>query len=113
MGSSSGIVCLIVMCMVVSAPHAQAAVTCSSVAISLTPCLDYVQNGGTIPTLCCTGVRSLYRNADTTAKRQTVCNCLKGFAGSTSYPLAAGIPGKCGASIPYKIAPSTDCNKVT
>ncbi|XP_047332947.1 non-specific lipid-transfer protein 1-like [Impatiens glandulifera] len=113
MGSSSGIVCLIVMCMVVSAPHAQAAVTCGSVVSALSPCLGYARSGGTIPALCCTGVKNLYRNAATTADRQAACYCLKTLIGSNSYPNAPGIPGKCGVSIPYKIAPSTDCNKVT
>ncbi|XP_047333523.1 non-specific lipid-transfer protein 1-like [Impatiens glandulifera] len=113
MGSSSGIVCLIVMCMVVSAPHAQAAITCGSVVSAISSCLDYARGGGVIPPICCTGVKNLYRNAATTPDRQTVCTCLKKLTGSaTSYPYASEIPGKCGVSIPYKISPSTDCAKL-
>nr|B3A0N2.1 RecName: Full=Non-specific lipid-transfer protein; Short=LTP [Lycium barbarum] len=29
-----------------------------------------------------------------------------------NYGIAAGLPGKCGVNIPYKISPSTDCSKV-
>ncbi|XP_047330111.1 non-specific lipid-transfer protein 1-like [Impatiens glandulifera] len=97
MGSSSGIACLVVMCMVLSAPHAQAAVTCGSVASALSPCIGYVTKGGVVPPACCNGIKNLYKAATTTPDRKTVCTCLKGFAGSTSYPLAAGIPGKCGS----------------
>nr|GMD11789.1 non-specific lipid-transfer protein 1-like [Ipomoea batatas]GME08785.1 non-specific lipid-transfer protein 1-like [Ipomoea batatas] len=91
--------------------HAQS-MTCSTVATDLYPCLNYVKNGGAVPMSCCDGIRSLYRAAVTTADRQTVCKCLKNVAGSITglkLDLAAGLPQKCGVSIPYNISPSINC----
>ncbi|KAL2500379.1 Non-specific lipid-transfer protein 3 [Forsythia ovata] len=117
--ASSGIVkamCLVVITVALVAPLAEAAVSCSPVVTSLKPCFSYVQGGNiVIPAACCDGIKSLYGAAKTTPYRQAVCNCLKSLAGSSSginFNKAAGLPGKCGVSIPYKIAPSTDCSKV-
>ncbi|KAK9289542.1 hypothetical protein L1049_007698 [Liquidambar formosana] len=110
------IACMVlIMCMVVVAPGAEAAITCGQVTSSLAPCITYLRSGGTPSASCCNGVKSLNNAAKTTADRQAACNCLKSAAGSISginYGLAAGLPGKCGVSIPYKISPSTDCSKV-
>ncbi|KAA8517650.1 hypothetical protein F0562_015124 [Nyssa sinensis] len=116
--ASSGLLkvaCVVFMCMLVTAPHAQAAITCGTVATSLAPCLGYLKNGGAVPVNCCNGVRGLNNAAKTAADRQTACNCLKSAAGSISgvnLANAANLPGKCGVNIPYKISPSTDCSKV-
>ncbi|CAK7339023.1 unnamed protein product [Dovyalis caffra] len=101
--------------MVVGAPLAQAAISCGQVTSSLSQCIGYVQKGGAVPPLCCSGIRSVNSAAKTTPDRQGVCNCLKSLAGRLSgvrYDLAAGLPSKCGVSIPYKISPSTDCSRV-
>ena len=53
--------------------------------------------------------------ANVKADRQTACNCLKRAANSVSginLDLAGVLPQRCGVNIPYKISPSTDCNKV-
>ncbi|PIN05766.1 hypothetical protein CDL12_21691 [Handroanthus impetiginosus] len=92
----------------------EAAISCSSVASYLNPCLPYVTNKGPLGG-CCNGIKGLFAAAKTTADRQSVCNCLKSLAGSTagiSPDKAAGLPGQCGINIPYKISPSTDCAKV-
>ncbi|KAK9290876.1 hypothetical protein L1049_009054 [Liquidambar formosana] len=110
--------CIVLICMVVGAsPHAEAAITCGAVVNSLTPCIPYVTTGGAVPANCCSGIKSLYGAAQTTADRQSVCRCLKSAASGISYTsynlaLAAGLPAKCGINIPYKISPSTDCNSV-
>nr|XP_017245496.1 PREDICTED: non-specific lipid-transfer protein 1-like [Daucus carota subsp. sativus] len=60
------------------------------------------------PPGCCSGVRSLNGMAKTPVDRKQACTCLKSVFGSIkgiNYGLAAGLPGKCGVSIPYKISP--------
>ena len=101
-----------VMCMVVvSAPMAQA-ITCGQVVSALAPCMSYLQNGGAVPAQCCNGVRGLNSAAKNTADRQAACNCIKQAAGNVpnfNANNAAGLPGKCGVNIPYKISTSTNC----
>ncbi|KAL6008756.1 hypothetical protein ACLOJK_021982 [Asimina triloba] len=69
----------------------------------------------TQPATCYNGIRYLNGATKMTPDRQTACNCLKSVAGSIKgfkINLATGLLGKCGASVPYKIAPSTDCSQV-
>ena len=108
-------VCVVLMCMVMGAPIAQAAITCGQVSSSLGPCVPYLKAGGAVPPPCCSGIKSLSGAATTTPDRQQACKCLKSAASSISginYNLASGLPGKCGVSIPYKISPSTNCDSV-
>nr|AAL27855.1 lipid transfer protein precursor [Davidia involucrata] len=105
----------VLMCMVVSAPHAEAAITCGTVTVSLAPCLNYLKKGGPVPPACCNGIKSLNAAAKTTADRQAACNCLKTASTSIAginLSYASSLPGKCGVNVPYKISPSTDCSKV-
>ncbi|KAK3015326.1 hypothetical protein RJ639_007269 [Escallonia herrerae] len=117
MASVSGmlkVACVVVMCMVMTAPYAKAAVSCGMVASNVAPCIGYLQKGGPVPANCCSGVRKLASAATTTPDRQAVCKCLKSAAGNVpgvNLSNAAGLPGKCGVNIPYKISPSTDCTK--
>ena len=110
--------CFVFACIVVSsAPKAEAAIQCGQVVRYLTPCISYVANGGTVPAECCSGIKSLYSLAHTTADRQSVCKCLKQAVSGVPYTafnlgLAAGLPNKCGVNIPYKISPSTNCSNV-
>ncbi|KAK9291195.1 hypothetical protein L1049_009383 [Liquidambar formosana] len=116
--ASSGILslaCVVLISMVLVAPHAEAAVTCGQVTSSLSPCLPYLKGAGPLQPGCCNGIRSLNSAAKTTPDRQAACRCLKQAASSISginLGLASGLPGKCGMSIPYKISPSTNCNSV-
>ncbi|RDX62173.1 hypothetical protein CR513_59510, partial [Mucuna pruriens] len=113
--ASLKVACVVaVMCMaVVTAPAAQAAVTCGQVASAISPCLNYLRSGGAPGAACCNGVSSLNAAAQTTADRQAACNCLKTLAnnmgGSLNANNAAALPGKCGVNIPYKISTSTNC----
>ncbi|KAL5550621.1 hypothetical protein UlMin_000797 [Ulmus minor] len=104
----------VLMVMVVAAPLAQAAISCGQVSSSLAPCFNYLKVGGVVPAACCNGVRGLNNAAKTTPDRQAACRCLKAASGSIkglNPSLASGLPGKCGVNIPYKISPSTDCNR--
>ncbi|XP_030519854.1 non-specific lipid-transfer protein 1-like [Rhodamnia argentea] len=108
--------CVLLACMVAAAPAARAAVTCGQVTGAMTPCIPYARSGaGPVPATCCNGIRSLNSAARTTPDRQAACKCLKSVSGSISglnYGVVAGLPGKCGVSIPYKISPSTNCDSV-
>ncbi|KAL2479346.1 Non-specific lipid-transfer protein 3 [Abeliophyllum distichum] len=117
--ASSGIVkamCFVLIAVALVAPLAEAAISCGAVVGSLRPCLGYVQNSSPIvPPACCNGIRGLYASAKTPADRRSICYCLKSLASSykgINFNKAAGLPGKCGVNIPYKISPSTDCSKV-
>ncbi|XP_030538578.1 non-specific lipid-transfer protein 1-like [Rhodamnia argentea] len=107
---------LLLACLVAaSSPVARAAITCSQVTSSLAPCLGYLMGGGALSGPCCSGVQSLNGAARTTPDRQATCRCLQSAAGSmpgVNLNLAAGLPGKCGVNVPYKISPSTNCNSV-
>lgn len=109
--------CLVLACMAISAPKgAKADISCDQVVRNLTPCISYVANGGSVAAACCSGIKSLYDAAKTTADRKSVCKCLKQAINGIPYTsynlgLAAGLPNKCGVNLPYKISPSADCNK--
>ncbi|XP_030466790.2 non-specific lipid-transfer protein 1-like [Syzygium oleosum] len=107
---------LLLACLVAaSSPAACAAVTCSQVTTTLAPCIGYLRGAAPLPDTCCSGVKSLNGAAQTTADRQAACRCLQSAAGSIpgiDFNLAAGLPGKCGVNVPYKISPSTNCNSV-
>ncbi|XP_010091033.2 non-specific lipid-transfer protein 1 [Morus notabilis] len=114
MASSSVVKLVVCLAVVVGAPLAEA-ITCGQVSSSVAPCINYLKVGGAVPAACCNGVRSLNSAAKTTADRQAACNCLKTASASIkgiNLSLAAGLPGKCGVSVPYKISPSTNCNSV-
>ena len=109
------LICMTFASMLLVAPLAEAAISCGTVTSYLAPCIPYLRSGGNLPTACCNGVSSLNKMASTTPDRQTACGCLKNAYNSISGikpALAAGLPGKCGVSIPYKISPTTDCSKV-
>ncbi|KAL5991289.1 hypothetical protein ACLOJK_012196 [Asimina triloba] len=104
---------LMVLC-VVAAPYSEAAMTCGTVGSAITPCFGYLTKKGPLVTKCCSGVVSLNNAAKSTQDRQTACSCLqKAAKGMDGLDLgrAAGLPAKCGVSIPYKISPDTDCSK--
>ncbi|CAK8575164.1 unnamed protein product [Lathyrus sativus] len=118
MARSLKLACVVlVICMVVIAPMAEAALTCGTVTSDMTPCLAYLEGPNTAspPPACCAGVKKLLSAAASTPDRQAACNCLKSAAGAISNlnpNNAAVLPGKCGVSIPYKISTSTNCNTV-
>ncbi|KAL8517056.1 hypothetical protein ACS0TY_015332 [Phlomoides rotata] len=110
--------CMLLIAVVLAvavAPRSEAALTCGSVVSYLRPCIPYVVSNGPLGG-CCGGIKGLYGAATTPTDRKVVCSCLKSLASQYSGAYlgkAAGLPAKCGVSIPYKISPSTDCSKVT
>lgn len=107
-------VVLLVMVVVALAPHADAALNCGRVTSLLVPCAGYLKNGGRVPRTCCKGVRTLVAAARTTSDRRTACYCLKGAYGGfpgIKVPNAQSLPSRCGAKVPYKISPNTDCSR--
>ncbi|GMI71912.1 hypothetical protein HRI_000860500 [Hibiscus trionum] len=121
--ASSGVLKLaslmLIVCMAATiAPEAaDAAISCNNVLNYLFPCISYVQNGGQPAAACCNGVKTLYGQAQTSVDRQNVCKCIKSAVNGIPYSRinignAESLPDKCNLHIPYKISPSTDCNKV-
>ncbi|TVU32590.1 hypothetical protein EJB05_24327, partial [Eragrostis curvula] len=98
------------------APCAEAALSCSTVYNTLMPCLPYVQSGGTVARACCSGIQRLVSVARTTPDRRAICTCLKdvaaGAAGGPYISRAAGLPGRCGVPLPYKLSPNMNCNSI-
>ncbi|KAJ4980109.1 hypothetical protein NE237_010889 [Protea cynaroides] len=92
---------LVMACMVVASPHADAAITCGD---DLLPFLSYLRSSGFVPAGCYNSIRSL----------NTACGCLKSTYSSVSEikrALASSLPSSCGVRLPYKISPSIDCSK--
>jgi hypothetical protein len=109
------ITCLVLVCMVASAPKKAKALNfsvCSDVRNVLRSCSDYFNNGGSVPASCCTAVKWLY-NLPTTWGRQSFCTCLQQF--TIWRPKIANnvrqLPKECGLNLPYEFTPSLDCNK--
>ncbi|MGF2531731.1 non-specific lipid-transfer protein [Ralstonia pseudosolanacearum] len=107
---------ILVICVVMTAPYAEASMTCGLVVTKLHACLSYLSSGGALSAGCCSGVKSLNEAANNTPDRQAACKCLKTAAGNIpglNLDRAASLADKCGVSIPYKFSPSMDCSKVT
>ncbi|KAF5816368.1 putative plant lipid transfer protein/Par allergen [Helianthus annuus] len=105
--------CVVVTCMVVAAPYAEAVFSCARVAASLRPCLPYLTNGGgDVPPGCCTGILALNASATTTVARQATCNCVQSSISGINFGLAAGLPGMCGVTgnVLANISLNTDCS---
>ncbi|MBD4019012.1 hypothetical protein GUI04_08260 [Xanthomonas citri pv. citri] len=101
--------------MVVSAPYAEAALTCGQVVSKMLPCLGYLRTGGAVPPACCMGLKSLNSATQAVPDRKTACGCLK--TASSSYAginpnNAVGLPGKCGVNLSFKFSPNIDCSKI-
>ncbi|KAH0642506.1 hypothetical protein KY290_034090 [Solanum tuberosum] len=92
-----------------------ATLTCNTVYTTLEPCLGYVLGGGlSVPSECCSGIKSLLNGARTIADRQSACKCIKSVvSSSSSVPVsrAAKLPGICKANVPFNISPHVDCSK--
>nr|XP_017245084.1 PREDICTED: non-specific lipid-transfer protein [Daucus carota subsp. sativus] len=114
----SSFVAMMVMYMVLATtPNAEAVLTCGQVTGALAPCLGYLRSQVNVPVplTCCNGVRGLNNAARTTLDKRTACGCLKQTANAVTglnLNAAAGLPARCGVNIPYKISPTTDCNRV-
>ncbi|OIW19045.1 hypothetical protein TanjilG_10606 [Lupinus angustifolius] len=109
------VVVVLMYMVVIIAPVAKADVDCGQVVSFIAPCINYLMNGGAVPGGCCDGVKNLVLLAQTTADKQTACNCLKAQAAAIStFKNANGeaLPGKCGVNLPYKISNSANCDNI-
>uniref|UniRef100_M1DPJ0 Non-specific lipid-transfer protein n=1 Tax=Solanum tuberosum TaxID=4113 RepID=M1DPJ0_SOLTU len=88
-----------------------ATITCNLVYSSLEPCLGYVLGGGglSVPSDCCSRIRSLHRAARTTTDRQIYCRCLKNTVGPNAAPTrisrAIKLPTICNVNYFVKVTP--------
>ncbi|KAK9755132.1 hypothetical protein RND81_01G004600 [Saponaria officinalis] len=96
------------------APHASQAVNCGQVVQLLMPCLSYLKKGVGPTDTCCTGVKTLYKTAATTADKRMVCACIKQSAKAydIDYGYANKLPPKCNVKIDYTITPNFDCSTI-
>lgn len=106
----------VLVCMLVAAAHqhVDASLTCAEITTLLTPCIPYAIVGGTVPTICCEGIKTLNAASNGTADDRAACSCimngLKPIPG-INYDLVGTLPEACGTTCPYKITPTTDCSK--
>ncbi|CAN1196235.1 Non-specific lipid-transfer protein [Linum perenne] len=95
---------------------AQSTVTCPSALLQLLPCLTYLTKQAPSPSpQCCSNVKQLNDEANTTPIRQLVCNCIKSAAVSYHVDpiVAKGLPELCHANVPVPIDPKFDCSKIS
>ncbi|KAI3759936.1 hypothetical protein L1987_50323 [Smallanthus sonchifolius] len=107
------VVALIAMVIAMVPRLTESAVTCRLVVSSLTPCATYLIRGGQVPTKCCNGVKSLYKDANTISDRQMACQCMEQaskLVPGIKIKYAGDLPEKCDVHIPYKITPTFDCS---
>ncbi|KAL1193802.1 Non-specific lipid-transfer protein 6 [Cardamine amara subsp. amara] len=106
---------LLAVCLILALHCGEAAVTCETVAEDLYPCISYVAQGGSVPDTCCTGIRTLNSQAQTTEDRQSICRCIKSAMGGApldSINNALSLPAKCGVNLPFNPSPSTNCDSI-
>ncbi|XP_021723393.1 non-specific lipid-transfer protein-like [Chenopodium quinoa] len=113
---------IVAICMVLGATSRaiEAALSCSGVSDTLSPCMPYLKGSGptqaTPSESCCAGVRSLKATAEQTGEHRALCECMKSTAASIkglNNDLAAKLPAQCGVTMSYTFSPNTDCTKVT
>ncbi|KAK4377444.1 hypothetical protein RND71_003740 [Anisodus tanguticus] len=107
------IACFVLLCMVVVAPHVEAAMTCGQVQAGIVNCLPYLQNRGPLGA-CCGVIKGLVNAAKAQEDRRTACGCVKTAVNvikGINFGKAAGLSGVCGAKIPFALSPSVDCSK--
>ncbi|KAL9261471.1 Non-specific lipid-transfer protein-like protein [Drosera capensis] len=101
---------VLIICVMVALPQAEAAIACNKVVESLLPCIGYLRAGGAVSGSCCNGVR--YIVTLPTAEKRIACACAKQIIISFGVNLgyANSLPGKCGASFGYTISLNLDCS---
>ncbi|CAN0892619.1 Non-specific lipid-transfer protein Cw18 [Linum grandiflorum] len=95
---------------------AQQPITCSSTLLQLLPCLTYITKQTPSPSpQCCSNVKLLNDEANTTPIRQQICTCIKSAAIAYHVdPIAAkGLPDLCHVNVPVPIDPNVDCSKIS
>ncbi|CAI9112889.1 OLC1v1013392C1 [Oldenlandia corymbosa var. corymbosa] len=112
MGSKSTLLiklfCVILLGLLILAPHAEAVIGCGTVNNILMPCTLYIR-GGPLTRICCSNIKALKASAATKADRQAVCRCLERIAKAKVLARAPRILRQCGVSIPYALNPNINC----
>ncbi|KAM7270016.1 hypothetical protein ACFE04_029230 [Oxalis oulophora] len=89
------------------------ALYCTEVGTRLSPCFNYIINGGsTVPAPCCESAKTVLNIAMMNANLQTNCNCLKSIVSSLSGMKAANvvqIPTGCGFQSPFTNTMNNEC----
>ncbi|CAN0900221.1 Non-specific lipid-transfer protein [Linum grandiflorum] len=95
---------------------AQQPITCSSALLQLLPCLTYITKQTPSPSpQCCSNVKLLNDEANTTPIRQQICTCIKSAAIAYHVDpiVAKGLPDLCQVNVPVPIDPNVDCTKIS
>ncbi|CAH9092493.1 unnamed protein product [Cuscuta epithymum] len=92
------------------------ALNCEQVETTISPCREYLRDGGaTPPKECCDAVKSLVSIAPSQQDRQTACECLKAAASHSDIKvdLAAKLPTDCGVPATVPISPNINCQIIS
>ncbi|CAN0892615.1 Non-specific lipid-transfer protein 5 [Linum grandiflorum] len=95
---------------------AQQPITCPSTLLQLLPCLTYLTKQTPSPSpQCCSNVKTLNDEANTTPIRQQICTCIKSAAVAyhVDPTVAKGLPDLCHVNVPVPIDPNVDCSKIS
>ncbi|CAL5053207.1 unnamed protein product [Urochloa decumbens] len=98
-----------------AAPARAAGISCIGLLNDLSLCLNFLQGDADEPNdRCCQGVKRIFAAADTTAKKQATCKCLKSAFNLVDADLYATqtLTGDCGVPLSYTISPDTDCSDI-
>ncbi|WJX82308.1 hypothetical protein P8452_65086 [Trifolium repens] len=111
------VTCLVVTCLVLGIPLANASLSCDEMIQTTALCIEYLMNPGpSVPEPCCNGIRTINEAAKTTDERRNGCKCFKpvviAIAGINDDALAS-LPGKCGVPFPMiTVGRTLDCNTI-
>ncbi|KAL2893044.1 IWF1': Non-specific lipid-transfer protein, partial [Bienertia sinuspersici] len=92
------LLCAVLVCIIVAALQAEAAINYGLVSENLEPCVGFLENGQGPTAASCNGVKTLKNLATTTQDRRTACRCMKSAA--TAFP---GIDPKNTAALPANV----------
>ncbi|XP_047325957.1 putative non-specific lipid-transfer protein 14 [Impatiens glandulifera] len=109
------LVVLVIMIGVGCIASARGSVDCNTVTAFISACSTFVSYGSPDPipgTPCCQAVGSINTLATSRHDRQSICRCLMGLITvyNPNATAIATLPGFCGVSLGFIIAPNTDCN---
>uniref|UniRef100_A0A7N0TR05 Non-specific lipid-transfer protein n=1 Tax=Kalanchoe fedtschenkoi TaxID=63787 RepID=A0A7N0TR05_KALFE len=108
-------VAAVALLLLLTAPTAEGAISCTEVIGDLRPCISYLKSGsGNPPTACCAGASALANAATTSTDKRAACDCIKTAARALNPnpELAKDLPKKCGIDLPFTISASLDCTKL-
>lgn len=90
------------------------ALTCADLGPSIAQCSPFATGAMSQPsTGCCSAVRAVYAQAQTTQHKRTLCACLKKSSSSApgvQFSSIAAIPQRCGLRVSIPTNPNFNCN---